>query len=69
MDYQYLILTGGTAAAWSDQLKDAFSQIESLTVIDGNTNCPDLDMIFCNVRGYYLYVINALRREAIRKKQ
>ena len=67
--YQFLVLTGGTAAAWRDQVKEAFSQVENLTVIDGNINCPDLDMIFCNVRGYFLYLINALKQEALKKKQ
>lgn len=69
IDYKYLVLTGGTAAAWLDQLKETFAQVQHLTIIDGNINCPDLDMIFCNVRGYYLYVVSALIREAKRQVQ
>lgn len=62
-DYRYLILTGGTSAAWETQIKDRLSEIEGLSVITGNVNCPDLDLIFTNVRGYYMYLINALRRK------
>ena len=69
IDYKYLVLTGGTAAAWLDQLKETFAQVQHLTVIEGNINCPELDMIFCNVRGYYLYVVSALMREAKRQIQ
>lgn len=69
IDYKYLVLTGGTAAAWLDELKETFSQVQHLTIIPGNINCPDLDMIFCNVRGYYLYVVSALDREAKVHKQ
>lgn len=61
-DYDYLILTGGTSAAWEEQIKDYYRDMERLIVMSGNINCPDLDLIFTNVRGYYMYLINSLRR-------
>lgn len=61
-NYDYLILTGGTSAAWENYIKEYFQDVEGLTVVMGNENCPDLDMIFCNVRGYYMYLINTLKR-------
>lgn len=60
--YDYLVLTGGTSAAWEPYIKEYFKDVEGLVVVMGNENCPDLDMIFCNVRGYYMYLINTLRR-------
>lgn len=63
-DYDYLILTGGTSAAWEDQIRDYYNDMDHLIVINGNTNCPGLDLIFSNVRGYYMYLINSLRRSA-----
>lgn len=61
-DYDYLVLTGGTSSAWIDTIHECFSEMENLSVIPGNENCPDLDLIFTNVRGYYMYLINLLRR-------
>lgn len=63
-DYDFLILTGGTSAVWEPYIRDYFQAIERLTVVMGNENCPDLDIIFCNVRGYYMYLIEWLRRRA-----
>lgn len=66
-NYQYLILTGGTCAPWEPQIREAFSGIEDLKILTGNMNCPDLDMIFCNVRGYYMYLVNYLAAKAAAK--
>ena len=66
-DYDFLILTGGTSAAWEEQIRDYYRDMDHLLVITGNTNCPDLDLIFTNVRGYYMYLINSLRRAAAKK--
>ena len=57
-DYNYLIVTGGTGAAWSDYIKKQLSS--SLTVVSGNKTDPSLDQIYSNVRGYYLYRYNKL---------
>lgn len=66
-DYNFLILTGGTSAAWEEQIRDYCSDMDHLLVISGNVNRPDLDLIFTNVRGYYMYLINSLRRSVAKK--
>ncbi|MEH2932716.1 ParM/StbA family protein [Candidatus Ventrimonas sp. KK005] len=60
--YDYLILTGGTSAAWEPYIREYFKDMDRLSVVMGNENCPDTDVIFCNVRGYYMYLINSIRR-------
>lgn len=54
LDFDYLIVTGGTGAAWSDMIRNHFSGMETLSVIGANQN-DDLPYIFSNVRGYYVY--------------
>lgn len=53
-NYNYLILTGGTCAAWYDLYRDYFGWMKSLTIIPGNKN-DKLPMYYSNVRGYYMY--------------
>lgn len=65
-DFNYFILTGGTGAAWYEQIKDKFKQMSTLKIIKGNQN-DDLDFIFSNVRGYYLFRYNKLWKETIKK--
>lgn len=61
--YKYLVLTGGTFAPWEAVIRDYFSAMDSLTVLMGNENCKEhTDLIYTNVRGYYLCMINRLRR-------
>lgn len=62
LDYNYLIVTGGTGAAWFDQIRDHFSGMKSLHVIQANQN-DNLSPIFSNVRGYYLFQIGSLKRK------
>ena len=52
-DYNYLIITGGTGAAWYHHIEETFKDFGSLTLIKGNQN-DDLSFIYSNVRGYYL---------------
>lgn len=56
-EIDFLVLTGGTGAAWSDYIRDRLKGLETLTILSGNRN-DDLPHIFSNVRGYYLYLIN-----------
>lgn len=58
-DFNYLIITGGTGAAWFDQIKNKFKGLSFLEIIKGNQN-DNLDFIFANVRGYYLNRFNKL---------
>lgn len=52
--YKYIIITGGTSAAWEHNIKERFSALNSLKIINGNQN-DNLSFIYSNVRGYYLY--------------
>ena len=60
-DYDYLIVTGGTGAAWYSYIKEHLSGMETLSIIPGNQN-SSLPFIFSNVRGYYMYQLNHLRK-------
>lgn len=54
-DYRFIILTGGTGAAWAPWFTDALKNMETLSVISGYT--PDGNpQYFANVRGYYQYL-------------
>lgn len=53
-DYEYLLVTGGTGAAWLDMIKERYKNMSSLKIITGNQN-EDLDHIYSNVRGYYIF--------------
>ena len=60
--YDYLIVTGGTGEAWYGQIKDILKgYADTLEIIPGNRN-DDLSFIYANVRGYYLYRYNKLKR-------
>lgn len=61
-DYNYMIVTGGTGAAWMDQIKEALKNYSSLQILPGNQNDP-LPLVYSNVRGYYLYRLNQLARD------
>lgn len=59
-EYDYLIITGGTSAAWSERIKTELKDMETLHIIDGNKN-DTLPLIFANVRGYYIYRLSMLK--------
>lgn len=63
LDYDYLLVTGGTGAAWYDMIADHFSGMETLSVINGSAN-DNLSHVFSNVRGYYLYQAGRLQKLA-----
>jgi len=54
-DYDYLLVTGGTGAAWLDYIHERYRNMETLEIITGNQNQPELDHIYSNVRGYYIF--------------
>lgn len=65
--YDYLILTGGTSAAWNEMTRDFFSGLSTLKIMNGNQN-DTLPFVFSNVRGYYMYRYNKLyfnRKETV----
>ena len=59
-EIRYLIMTGGTGAAWCDYFKEKLKMIPSLEVISGNRN-SNLPMIYANARGYYMYRLKCIR--------
>lgn len=56
--FNYLLITGGTGAAWFDIISDKLKNLE-IKIIRGDQN-DDLPFIFANVRGYYFYRMNML---------
>ena len=61
-DHDYLVITGGTGDAWKSIITEYYSGMESLKIIHGNQN-DMLSPIFSNVRGYYLYIVNKMKRQ------
>lgn len=63
IEFDYLVLTAGTGAAWSNQFRNSeyFRECETLKIISGNQGDPSLPYIFSNVRGYYIYGLNRLK--------
>lgn len=59
MEYDYLVITGGTGAAWKPYVHEFYKNIDTLKIIDGNQN-DDLPFVFANVRGYYLMRLSLL---------
>ena len=60
-DVDYLVVTGGTGAAWFDMIKDFYKGLTSLTIINGTEN-ENIPAIFANVRGYYMQQLNTLKK-------
>lgn len=58
-EYDYLVITGGTGAAWMDQiLNDAdFKDSDIITILRGDQGDMTLPMLFSNVRGYFIYCL------------
>ncbi len=61
IDHQYLVITGGTSAAWKEIISEYYGGMETLTIIEGNQN-DNLPYIFSNVRGYYMYQYSKLKK-------
>lgn len=59
-DYDVLIVTGGTGAAWRKYIREYYGGMTSLEVINGNQN-DSFSCVFSNVRGYYMFLIAELR--------
>lgn len=59
--HDYLIVTGGLGSVWFNQIKNYYSGLETLHVIPGTQN-DNLDGIFSNVRGYYMNLLNWLKK-------
>ena len=58
-EFEYIVVTGGTGAAWYKRIEDKLKDLTFLTIVKGNQN-DTLDFIYSNVRGYYNYRFNKL---------
>ena len=59
-NYAYVILDGGTSAAWASHIKETFKSFfgDELSVISATQNDTILP-IFANARGYYMFRLNS----------
>lgn len=62
-NYKYLVITGGTSAAWQAQIEETFKNLPTLKIIHGNQNDEMLPYVYSNVRGYYFYRYTKLLKE------
>lgn len=65
-DYKFMVITGGTAAAWENYIREYFSGIEGLRILRGDENA-NIGMTYANVRGYYFqqYLKQLKRRNKV----
>ena len=64
--YKYLIITGGTGAAWAEIIKKRLKDLTTLNICFANRNDNNISMIFSNARGYYMNRYGILAREGTR---
>jgi len=60
-EIKYLLVAGGTGAAWAEYISEHFSGMHDLNIIMGNQLNPDLPQIFSNVRGYYFRQVGQMK--------
>lgn len=60
-DYDILVVTGGTGAAWMQYFKEALAGLEDLKIIPGNDG-NDLPIYYANSRGYYMSAYRRLKK-------
>ena len=61
VNYDYLVVTGGTGAAWLSYIKEYYKGMQTLQIIPGTQN-DSLSSVYANVRGYYLYMYGKVKR-------
>lgn len=59
VEYNYMIITGGTGEAWYPIISEKFKDFSTLKLVKGNIN-GTFPMVYANVRGYYFYRYNKL---------
>lgn len=68
-DANYLVITGGTGAAWSNIIRERLKGMQSLHILDGNQNDVTLPFVFANVRGYYMDRYTRIAHELLSQKE
>nr|WP_297765700.1 ParM/StbA family protein [uncultured Butyrivibrio sp.] len=63
IDYNYLIITGGTGSAWLSIIREKLKNISTLNIIPANQNDGSLALLYSNVRGYRYYRFTKLAKE------
>lgn len=59
-EFNYLVVSGGTGAAWMEHIQDHLKNMTALTVLPAIVN-DTLPNMFANVRGYYMYLVASIR--------
>lgn len=64
VEFDCLVVTGGTGAAWYGYINEdeRFATSDTVRIIPGNQGDTELPYIFSNVRGYYIFALSACRR-------
>lgn len=57
LDYNYLVVTGGTGESRIEQIREMLCGIGSLTILLGNEADPSISTIYANARGYYMSML------------
>ena len=64
LDFNYLVVTGGTGASRIDQTKEMLRGLSHLKVLLGNEADPSLSAIYSNARGYYMAMLLKVQKAA-----
>lgn len=57
----YLVITGGTGAAWEKDIRARYKDMDTLNVVSGNMSDTSVLPIFANVRGYYMAKLSTVK--------
>ena len=63
----YLVVTGGTGAAWDRYIREELKDIPNLKILGGNLN-DTLPITFANVRGFYMSLFKQLQADKAKKE-
>lgn len=63
-EYDYIVVTGGTGAAWNQLIREKLKDVDGLTIINGNQNDSSLPFMFANVRGYYMFLYDVMLQKS-----
>ncbi|MCD8083344.1 MAG: ParM/StbA family protein [Clostridiales bacterium] len=66
VEFDYLVLTGGTGEAWKDYFtnNEYLQDCETVTILPGNQGDPTLPYLLSNVRGYFIYALSRFAAQA-----